>query len=272
MTLKSNPYIPKPVQIESVRYETLNVRTYTLHPLEPLKFTPGQFIEVLVPGLGEIPVSIASTPLATDRIEITVQRRGIVTTGLFSMSVGGILGVRGPYGRGVPLDRVKGKSIVVVATGIGIAAWRSLILYILERRSEFGEVTVIYGARYPEDLIYRYEYDYWSTKLNLIVTLSRPPDTWKGYRGRVTQYISRVRVDSDTLFFVCGSPVVISSVARELIGRGVNPNNIYISLERHMKCGMGLCARCMVKPGYLVCRDGPVFTLSEVREEVLGEE
>ena len=91
MTLKSNPYIPKPVQIESVRYETLNVRTYTLHPLEPLKFTPGQFIEVLVPGLGEIPVSIASTPLATDRIEITVQRRGIGTTGLFSMSVGGIL-------------------------------------------------------------------------------------------------------------------------------------------------------------------------------------
>jgi len=266
----TNPYIPKPAHIESIRYETIDIRTYTLHLSEPVEFTPGQFVEVLVPGLGEVPISIASSPLIRERIEITVQRRGMVTTGIFNMGVGGILGVRGPYGKGVPLEKVKGKNIVIIATGIGIAAWRSLILYILERRSEFKDVTVIYGTRYPEDLIYRYEYDYWSSKLNLIVTLSRPPDTWKGYKGRVTKYIGKVRVDEETVFFVCGSPVVMASVSKELLGRGVKPERIYVSLERHMKCGMGLCARCMIKPGFFVCRDGPVFTLDQVREEILG--
>jgi len=271
MQTVTNPYIPKPAHIESIRYETIDIRTYTLHLSEPIEFTPGQFVEVLVPGLGEIPISIASSPLVRNRIEITVQRRGMVTTGIFNMGVGGILGIRGPYGKGVSLKGIKDKNIVIIATGIGIAAWRSLILYILERRNEFKDVTVIYGTRYPEDLIYRYEYDYWSSKINLIVTLSRPPETWKGYKGRVTKYIDKVKIDEETLFFVCGSPVVMASVAKELISRGVKPDKILVSLERHMKCGMGLCARCMIKPGYFVCRDGPVFTLSQVKEEILGE-
>ncbi|RLE99716.1 MAG: hypothetical protein DRJ63_04455 [Thermoprotei archaeon] len=266
-----NPYVPKPGIVEGIRWETERIRTFVIRFSGwTIDFKPGQFTQVLVPGVGEAPFCIASRPSVKDRVKITVQKRGNVTQALHNLKNGDAVGLRGPLGTGFPIEEFKGRELVIVGTGIGIAALRSLIYLAVEQPNYFSHVTVVYGTRYPQDLIYAYEYDEWRTAVDLIITLSRAPPEWRGHRGRVTEHLKKMSFSQDTVAAVCGSGVVMRSVSKLLIEKGVKPENIYVSLERHMKCGIGKCARCMISPGLYVCKNGPVFNLKQISLEYIA--
>jgi NAD(P)H-flavin reductase len=267
-----NPYIPRPASIASVKNESLDSKTLKLRLINwSAQFKPGQFVQLLLPGIGEAPFCIASTPSDPKHLELTIMRRGIVTTAIQYLRPGDAVGVRGPLGKPFPLERLEGRDILVVATGIGIAALRSLLLYMIENRQKFKEVTLLYGARFPEDLVYRDDLKRWAEKINVIITLSKASPEWAGLRGRVTDHLSPLKLTNETVAVVCGSPAVMESIAVELVNRGLRKENIYVSLERHMKCGIGKCARCLIMGGLLVCRDGPIFSTNDIDMRAIGE-
>ena len=271
-TVEYNPYLPRPASVNAVKEESLETKTLRLSLINwRATFLPGQFVQLLLPGVGEAPFCIASSPSDPKYLELTITRRGLVTTAAHYIRPGDAVGVRGPFGRPFPVEGFKGKNLLMVATGIGIAALRSLILYVIENRNDFGEVTLLYGARFVEDLVYREELKSWNGKINVIVTLSKPSEKWKGLKGRVTDHLGAIKLREDSIAVTCGSPAVMVSVAKTLIEKGLEHKNVYLSMERHMKCGIGKCARCMIPGGFLVCMDGPVFSADEISLEDVGE-
>lgn len=269
---EQNPYIPKPASIASVKNESLDSKTLKLRLINwTAQFKPGQFVQLLLPGIGEAPFCIASSPSDQKHLELTIMRKGIVTTAVQYLRPGDAVGVRGPLGKPFPLEKLEERDILIVATGIGIAALRSLLLYIVENRERFKEVTLLYGARFPEDLVYREDLKRWADKIGVIITLSKATPEWTGLRGRVTDHLAPLRLTGETAAVVCGSPSVMGSIAGELFKRGLGRGNIYVSLERHMKCGIGKCARCLIMGGLLVCKDGPVFSADEIDMRAIGE-
>ncbi|MGC8935955.1 MAG: FAD/NAD(P)-binding protein [Candidatus Methanomethylicaceae archaeon] len=272
MSLEFNPYLPRPASVNAVKEESLETKTIRLSLINwKANFLPGQFVQLLLPGVGEAPFCITSSPSDPRHIELTIMRRGLVTTAAHYIRPGDAVGVRGPLGKPFPVEHFKGRDLVIVATGIGIAALRSLILYTIENRNDFGEVTLLYGARFVEDLVYREELRGWSEKIKVIVTLSKPTENWKGLRGRVTDHLNVLSVGKTTVAAICGSPAVMVSVAKALLDLGIDSKDVYLSMERHMKCGIGKCARCLIPGGLMVCKDGPVFSTSEINLEEVGE-
>ncbi len=267
-----NPYIPRPASIASVKNESLDSKTLKLRLINwTAEFEPGQFVQLLLPGVGEAPFCIASTPSDPKHLELTIMRRGMVTTAIQYLRPGDAVGVRGPLGKPFPMERLEGKDLLIVATGIGIAALRSLILHVVENRKKFRDVTLLYGARFPEDLVYREDLRRWAESINVVITLSKASPEWAGLRGRVTDHLTPLKLSSETVAVVCGSPAVMESIATELAKRGLAKKNIFVSLERHMKCGIGKCARCLIMGGLLVCRDGPVFSTDDIDMRAIGE-
>jgi len=272
MHREPNPYLPRPASVYSVKNESLETKTLKLTLINwYAQFLPGQFVQLLLPGVGEAPFCITSSPSDPKHIELTILRRGLVTTASQYIRPGDAVGIRGPLGRPFPIERFGGRDLLLVATGIGIAALRSLILYIVENRGKFKGVTLLYGARFPEDLVYRDEIKSWAERIKVMVTLSKATEQWSGLRGRVTDHLKNIALDKDTIAVVCGSPTVMASVTDELIKYGLSRENIYVSLERHMKCGIGKCARCLIPGGLLVCKDGPVFSAGEISIRAIGE-
>jgi sulfhydrogenase subunit gamma (sulfur reductase) len=271
MTIE-NPFLPKPATVYAVKSEGLETKTLRLKLLNwNAQFVPGQFVQLLLPGVGEAPFCIASSPSDTKHIELTIMRRGLVTRDTHYLRPGDAVGIRGPLGKPFPIEKFYGKDILIVATGIGIAALKSIIMYIIENREKFNEVTLLYGARFPEDLVYREEMKYWAKDIKIIITLSKAGLEWQGLRGRVTDHLANVKLHPECLATVCGSPSVMASIVDELIKGGLEPKNIYVSLERHMKCGIGKCARCLIPGGLLVCKHGPVFSSDQVSLKAIGE-
>ncbi|MCQ5362810.1 MAG: hydrogenase [Candidatus Verstraetearchaeota archaeon] len=272
MSIEYNPFLPRPAIVNAVRDESLETKTLKISLINwRANFLPGQFVQLLLPGVGEAPFCIASSPSDSKHIELTIMRRGLVTNAAHYMRPGDAVGIRGPFGRPFPVENFKGRDLVLVATGIGIAALRSLILYTIENRKDFGDITLLYGARFVEDLVYRDELRGWAEKINVIVTLSKPSEKWNGLKGRVTDHLGAINLGKGSLAVICGSPAVMVSVAQSLIGKGLDRRDVYLSMERHMKCGIGKCARCMIPGGFLVCKDGPVFSAGEISLEEVGE-
>jgi len=272
MSIEYNPYLPRPASVNWVREESLETKTIRLSLINwKANFLPGQFVQLLLPGVGEAPFCIASSPSDPKHIELTIMRRGLVTTAAHYIRPGDAVGVRGPFGRSFPIKDLKGRDLLLIATGIGIAALRSLILYTVENRNYFGNVTLLYGARFVEDLVYREELKSWAEKINVVVTLSKPSEKWEGLKGRVTDHLGALRFGKDSSAVICGSPAVMVSVAKALISHGLDSKDVYLSMERHMKCGIGKCARCLIPGGYMVCKDGPVFSADEITLEDVGE-
>jgi len=227
---------------------------------------PGQFVQLWIPGVGECPISVCSGRVS-DTIQLTVRRVGRVTNALFEMTEGDWVGLRGPYGFGFPIDTFQGQNVCMIAGGLGIAPMRSLWEYVLDHREQFGNVILIYGMRHTEDLLFRQELKFLLRRRDIEVYVAAeetkgpelPPISVQ--LGRVTDMIRLAHITEDFQVAVCGPPVMYQYVVSELHKKGVNDDNIWVSLERHMKCGVGKCGHCFIG-GKLTCQSGPVFQLS----------
>jgi NAD(P)H-flavin reductase len=264
------PMLPQLYEVRQVHAETADTFTIELTPADgtaPPVHEAGQFNMVYVPGVGEVPLSISGDPAKPARLIHTVRAVGAVTHGLRRLGVGDLLGVRGPFGVGWPLDRCLGKDVVIVAGGIGLAPLRPVLYRLLGDRDRYGRVTLLYGCRTPADLLFRREIELWRSRLDLhvYVTVDRAVGRWHGYVGVVTTLVPRAPADPDrAIAMVCGPEVMMRFAAMKLEECGHPATNIYVSMERNMKCGIGVCGHCQYGPAF-VCKDGPVFRYDRIR-------
>jgi NAD(P)H-flavin reductase len=231
-------------------------------------FLPGQFNMVYLHGVGEVPLSIASGPGRSGVLRHTIRAVGPVTRGVQTLGRGGVLGIRGPFGVGWPLDRTAGRDVVVIAGGVAMAALHTAVAMLVAGPKRSGRLAVLYGAETPADLLFRRDLERWGTTpgVDLQVSVERPDDGWDGSVGVVTDLVSRVRFDVDRVVaLIAGPEAMMRRGALDLEERGVAPDRIYLSLERNMKCGVGHCGHCQVGP-VMVCREGPVVRYDTVRE------
>jgi NAD(P)H-flavin reductase len=264
MSVSPASLIPTPATVTGIRFETSNVATYYIRL--PTGFDlpkPGQFDMLYIHGVGEVPISVSDIDYKERVVAHTVRFVGSVTYAFTKLREGDIIGFRGPYGIGWPMELAVGKDIVIVAGGIGLPPLRPVIREVARNRGMYGRLIILYGARTPQDLIYSYEYkDYESIpNTELYLTVDTPTSEWKGNVGVVTNLIRVISVDPEkSIAFICGPEIMMKYAIKELLKRGFKMNKIFLSLERRMKCGVGLCGHCQMGP-YFVCKHGPVFPL-----------
>ena len=268
----SNPYLPDIATVKKVKPETYDTTTFTLQfdeakARQQFRYRPGQFVEVSVFGAGEAPFCIASSSHGRDDFDITVRRLGRVTQALHKLEPGAQLGVRGPLGNCFPFEEFAGKHVLFVVGGLGLAPLRPQIQDGYRQREQYASVTVLYGARTPEDLIYRDELDQWQNLegMKCLLTVDVATDGWTGNVGVVGSLLPEVKFDvSQGVAFVCGPPIMINFVVRDLVSMGFGEDAIISTLERHMRCGIGKCNHCIHGDKY-ICLDGPVFTYRQMK-------
>lgn len=279
-----NQLKPLRAQINDIRIEIEDVKTYNISIDSSFAATPGQFNMVGYPGVGEAPISLSSV-VRKNSFEHTIRAVGRATRFLEGLKEGDEIFLRGPYGRGWPINETKGKDILLIAGGVGIAPIRPVIQMILDKRELFGNVSLIYGARNEKNVLYMDEFDIWGKKISLYLTvdevIQRPfmsPLTksasggkkrsrvgWKHNVGLVTDLLEKIRIRPDNTFaFVCGPEIMMRFICRGLLMKGITQSRLYVSLERRMKCGIAHCGHCQ-HFGLFICKDGPVFSYKEVR-------
>lgn len=267
----TTPMQTAPWQITRVRRETFDTFTLELEPadgLPPLEFLPGQFNMLYVFGVGEVPISISGDPTQPIPLVHTTRAVGTVTKAMRELKQGQALGVRGPYGQGWPVEEAIGHDVVIVAGGIGLAPLRPTLYRILSRRELYGKVVLLYGTRSPDDILFRKELEGWRSRfdLDVLVTVDYGDATWRGNIGVVTTLIPKAPFDPlHTMAMVCGPEVMMRFTAEALEKRGVAVDNIYVSMERNMKCAIGHCGHCQFGP-HFICKDGPVYPYSRIAE------
>ena len=264
----ANPYQPHMARIVRIQPMLDNNHLFTLRFLnDDLARTfghrPGQFVMLSVPGAGEAPVSISSSPSRHGILELCVRRVGRVTNALYRLNTNDVVGLRGPYGNGFPLQEIAGQNLLLAAGGLGMAPLRSLLWYALDHRDGFGDITLMYGARTPSDMLFREELVSVTGRgdLNCLLTVDADPaGTWKHHTGLLPRLFDFVAVDpSRTYAAVCGPPVVYRIILQRLLSLGFRKDRILMSLERRMKCGVGKCGHCSIGYKY-TCLHGPIFT------------
>lgn len=265
MAEETNPYLPADAKIDAVEVVAPNTRLLTLDQKAISEWVPGQFAEISVPGHGEAPFGITSSPL-DGKVQICARAMGNVSTKLNSLSAGDTIGIRGPLGNGFEWKHVRGKNLLIVAGGMGLVPIRPLIRYIGKRRKEFGDVTILYGAKSQNDLLFTREFGEWGTFSKFVVTVDRDDGTskWSGNVGLITTLFGKTETSGDSVAVVCGPPVMYKFVVAEILKKGIAEDRIHMSLERRMKCGIGKCQHCAIGPRYC-CVDGPVFPYSELK-------
>ena len=261
-------YSPEPAFIKEVHCRTATevFLGIELPGDRELGHQPGQFVQVSAFGYGEAPISVCSSPTRCKSFELCVRPAGNLSNRLHDLNVGDWIGIRGPYGRGFPVEEMKGRDILIAAGGIGLAPLRSLIDYICDRRSDYGRLTVVYGARSPAMILFERDIEVWSNDqtVELYLTVDQPDEHWRGRTGVLTGALREVEIDpQNTLAAVVGPPVMFRFVAAELLQKGLSANSIYLSLERRFKCGIGKCGHCQLNDLY-VCQDGPVFSYADL--------
>jgi NAD(P)H-flavin reductase len=266
----ANPMAVHPVMIRKVSWENDDTFTLSLDLSEALpefSFLPGQFNMVYLYGVGEVAVSISSDPARRGTLDHTIHRVGTVTTALAQKKRGELLGLRGPFGSSWPVDAGRGKDVCIVTGGIGLAPLRPLIYTILRDRDAFGRVIMMYGGRSPLDLLFRVELEKWGNENNVetLVTVDRGDSSWKGHIGVVTTLFSYIKLDArNTIGYVCGPEVMMRYTVDEMERRGIPPEQIYLSMERNMKCAVGFCGHCQFGPTF-ICKEGPVYPFPRIR-------
>jgi NAD(P)H-flavin reductase len=260
--------IPRLFRLASVRVETHDTATLELESEDgpAIEFQPGQYTMLYVFGVGEVPISISGDPGRPQTLVHTIRAVGAVTRALVGLLPGDVIGVRGPFGSGWPVAEAVDRDLLVVAGGIGLAPLRPVLYEAMTRRSEIGRMALVYGARSPSDLLYRNELEDWEQRpdLHVEVTVDVSERDWRGDVGMVTGVLPRVQVEPGrTLAMLCGPEVMMKVVARELLAAGLPPEDIHVSVERNMKCAIGLCGHCQFGSDF-VCSGGPVFRYSDV--------
>lgn len=274
--VEDNLYLPTFVEILKTEKltELEKVFTLALPNGRPLGHRPGQFMEVSILGVGEAPISISSSPSRSgESFELCVRKVGDVTSALHRLSPGDKVGVRGPFGRGFPIEKFRGKDMLFAPGGLGLAPLRSLINQVLDERAMFGRVIILYGARNPGELLFKDELKAWAERkdVELLLTVDRGDENWTGNVGVITTLFRHISVyPRNTVAVTCGPPVMYRFVLMELFGKGIPEGNIWLSLERRMKCGVGKCGHCQINNVY-ACQSGPVFSYKEIKglEEAL---
>jgi NAD(P)H-flavin reductase len=272
-----DPMLPRLYRVERLWRETHDTFTLEIIAEESgggCPFAAGQFNMLYVFGVGEVPISISGDPTKPATVTHTTRVVGTVTRALCALKRGDVIGVRGPFGTSWPVEEAKGKDVVIVGGGIALAPLRPVLYHVLSHREQYGKVTLLYGARTAEDLLYRRELERWRAQLDLEVdvTVDRATGSWRGNVGVVTTLIPRAAFDPlNTIAMVCGPEVMMRYVVQELRKRGIERDDIYLSMERNMKCGIGFCGHCQLGPLF-VCKDGPVFRYDKIREWVMKRE
>jgi NAD(P)H-flavin reductase len=275
---QGNVYLPHIAIIEKIIDETPGVRTFYFNfkdekLREEFTFDSGQFGEYSVLGIGEAPFCISSSPTRRDHLEFAAQRVGRLTNALHRLSVGAEIGFRGPYGNSFPLDFLEGKNLVFVGGGIALAPLRSLIWNVIDNRDKYKNIDIIYGARSPIDLCFKYDLDAWDKdkSVSMATTVDKGDESWTGREGFVPQVLEQVAPSPDNaVAIVCGPPIMIRFTFPVLEKLGFTPEQMITTLEKRMKCGIGKCGRCNIGNIY-VCRDGPVFTYAQIKNFISSE-
>lgn len=275
---QGNVYLPHIAVIEKIIDETPGVKTFHFNfkdekLREEFTFDSGQFGEYSIFGVGEAPFCVSSSPTRRGHLEFATQKVGRVTNALHRLSVGSEIGFRGPYGNSFPLDFLQGKNLVFVGGGIALAPLRSLIWNVIDNRDKYKNVDIVYGARSPIDLCFKYDLDAWekNESINIVTTVDRGNESWTGREGFVPQVLGEVAPSADnTVAIVCGPPIMIRFTFPVLDKLGFTPAQIITTLEKRMKCGIGKCGRCNIGNIY-VCRDGPVFSYAQIKDFISSE-
>lgn len=265
-----HPMVPQVFRIKTKTAETADTFTLDLVPDNGVKefaFLPGQFNMIYVYGVGEAPISICGDPGKKDVLVHTIRSVGTVTRVIDGLKPGAVLGVRGPFGSSWPVEEAVGKDVVIVTGGIGLPPLRPALYHIFANRNKYGRVVLLYGARTPKDLVYKDEIKKWQERkdLEMHVTVDMAESEWKGNVGVVTTLIPKAKFTAhDTVAMTCGPEIMMRFVVQELYKQGVSYDNIYISMERNMKCGIGVCGHCQLGPTF-VCKNGPVFSFESMK-------
>ena len=234
---------------------------------EDLGHVPGQFVELSIFGVGEAPFSVSSSPTLKGSFELGVRRAGMLTDVLLRQKPGTKIGIRGPFGNGIDIEKFKGKDVLIVAGGIGLVPMRSMINYVIDNRDQFGKLIICYGSKSDQDLLFTDELAQWEKdpSIDYHVTVDQGSDSWKGNTGVITTLIPGLDLDlPNTVCCICGPPVMYRFVLLSLKSKGLSEENIYMSLERRMKCGIGKCGSCQINHSY-VCQDGPVYHYPDIK-------
>lgn len=270
LSVAVDPMTPTPVMVRKALWENDDTFTLTLDcaPLgDRYRFLPGQFNMVYVYGVGEAAVSISSDPARMSTLDHTIHRVGLVTTALAQKKRGDLIGIRGPFGSSWPIEVARGKDVCIASGGIGLAPLRPVIYAMLKDRDAYGRVIVLYGGRSPLDLLYRVELEKWANDfgVEVLVTVDRGDSSWKGHIGVVTSLFQYIKLDArETVAYVCGPEIMMKYTIDELERRGVPPSQMYLSMERNMKCAVGFCGHCQYGPTF-ICKEGPVYPVTRVR-------
>jgi sulfhydrogenase subunit gamma (sulfur reductase) len=271
--MNANPYLPDMATIVEVIQETHNIKTFRVvinneERMKAFTFRPGQVGQLSVFGAGESTFVINSSPTRKDYLQFSVMRVGEVTSRLHQLQPGDQIGVRAPLGNSFPVEDLKGKNIVFIGGGIGMAPLRTLFTYMLDNRKDYGDITLLYGARSPADLTYKAELPEWTGRkdVNTVLTIDNPSDGWEHKVGLIPNVLLEINPKpKNTVAITCGPPIMIKFTLQALKKLGFEDENILTTLEKRMKCGVGICGRCNIGTKY-VCMDGPVFTYAQLKE------
>jgi NAD(P)H-flavin reductase len=267
MVNNNNIYKPLMAKLTDVIDESSLIKTFVLVPEKEFSFKTGQFIELSVDGIGEAPFTPSSSPLVTRQLEVTVMKTGYVTEYMHNMKPGEYMGIRGPYGRGYPVEKFFGKEVLILGGGCGLAPIRSLLFALEAVKDKLAKVILCYGSKTPADCIYKPLFDRLNQteKFEAHRTVDKADEEWDGSVGVATTLLNKIRINiGNSIAVVCGPPIMMKFGTIRILEMGYPENNIYLSMEKNMSCGLGKCGHCMMGE-FFVCKDGPVFTYNEIK-------
>ena len=268
MSVSPNPYMPLNATVERVIVETPTIKTLVVRPQKEIPFRSGQFMQLTMPGLGEAPFTPSSSPNKPETLDFTILKMGTVTEALLDAKEGDAVGLRGPFGKGYPVDKFEGKEILIVGGGVGLAPLRSLLFVLFDNINKYKRVSIKYGARSPEDLVYRDSFEKWGEipHVDFQATVDVGAPGWSGNVGVVTTILDGMDINiPDSYTVVCGPEIMLKFATFKLLDVGYKPEQIYLSMNRRMSCGTGKCGRCNIGPYYL-CKDGPDMNYALIKD------